>query len=971
MVCVIKHIPVSHALAVRVPINSAGTPSSTAIDQDPPSPSHSPLSLALQSPCLHQGITAESTLLDENSFVPIENDPFKNIFASKPTFSNDYPIDNVIGNPSRSVSTRKQLATDALWCLYNSVLSKVEPKNFKSLITKDCWFQAMHDEIHEFDGIQVWELVPQPDCVMIIALEWIYKVKLDKYGDVLKNKARLVASGYRQEEGIDHKESFDPVARIEAIRIFIENEEVYVIQPEGFVDPDHSTHVYRLKKALYGLKQAPRAWYDTLSRFLLVTKFSKGTIDLTLFPLKTDNDILLVQIYKRTPMPTEASGPAKSPSLDAELSLADSEIESDDVVPKINTGDQDEGRTGPNPGATDASPLQNPEQLDDEFTTTAYPNVQENLKLPSEDLFFVEKQQEEEPRKTNAEAERDYLDQFSSDLEEARQKKRRRRGITKTPFGSPPPQPPPPPPPVGAFGAPGTSGASGSSYLPPPPLFLSTGTSGSAQQQGSKASSLSKSAALVLQSMAYTTSDTRYESAGLFGTQGLSPMDSLILDDSIYDKQIEEHHKMLTDQVNWMNPEGDQVRIDVNRPLPFGGFPGHVTIQTQFFFSKNFEYLRYGSKGSSPALSISKMKAGSYPDFRLEQLIQILSVVRIKAYSRFSNFDDLNLLLLQGWDATSYEFKHDYTIIESPRAVVFLVNNNERNIIQFNEIYKFSDDTLTRILEALAYKVKEFKIKRLNPGTPSSMCQTILNIDAHVEGSSFMNQNNRENCTKRSTLYLRYRSYKDGKVRIMNQEEIQQDARVEKWVPKANKVKITSTNMRIDPTMTQMEETYQVISTLSRTLLSTRPSLPLLMCKKSTCNNYGTQLQGNNYHRQETYMNGLVINNIYMEESGYVTLSNTVVATMGFAVVLVVLITRASQSRQHGKSELGNVTERSSNMVECAITKLLKFISVHQTISIHFIFIYNVLDIKMTVAKPFHDLKASYCNNYVSGVDIF
>ncbi|GJZ45358.1 retrovirus-related pol polyprotein from transposon TNT 1-94 [Tanacetum coccineum] len=155
---------------------------------------------------------------------------------------------------------------------------------------------------------------------MIIALKWIYKVKLDEYNDVLKNKARLVAKGYRQEEGINFEESFAPVARIEAIRIFIANaasknmsiyqmdvkiaflnddlkEEVYVCQPEGFVDPDHPTHVYRLKKALYGLKQAPRAWYDTLSRFLLDNKFSKGVVDPTLFTRKTGKHILLVQIY--------------------------------------------------------------------------------------------------------------------------------------------------------------------------------------------------------------------------------------------------------------------------------------------------------------------------------------------------------------------------------------------------------------------------------------------------------------------------------------------------------------------------------------------------------------------------------------------------------------------------------------------------------------------------------------------------
>nr|GEU70731.1 hypothetical protein [Tanacetum cinerariifolium] len=205
----------------------------------------------------------------------------------------------------------------------------------------------MQDDIHESDRLQVWELVPQPDCVMIIALKWIYKVKLDEYGDVLKNKAMLLAKGYRQEEGIDFEESFAPVARIEAIRIFIANaagramllakgyrqeegidfeesfapvarieairifianaasknmtiyqmdvktaflngelkEEVYVCQPEGFVDPDHLTHVYCLKKALYGLKQAPRAWYDTFSWFLLDNKFSneqveKGVVEL-------------------------------------------------------------------------------------------------------------------------------------------------------------------------------------------------------------------------------------------------------------------------------------------------------------------------------------------------------------------------------------------------------------------------------------------------------------------------------------------------------------------------------------------------------------------------------------------------------------------------------------------------------------------------------------------------------------------
>ncbi|GJV04022.1 retrovirus-related pol polyprotein from transposon TNT 1-94 [Tanacetum coccineum] len=161
---------------------------------------------------------------------------------------------------------------------------------------------------------------PSINKVFLIKLKWIYKVKIDKFGGVLKNKARLVAQGFKQEEGIDFKESFSPVARIEAIRIFIANaahknmkiyqmdvkraflngelkEVVYVSQPEGFVDQDIPSHVYKLKKALYGLKQAPRAWYDMLSSFLISQHFSKGAVDPTLFTRHAGNNILPVQIY--------------------------------------------------------------------------------------------------------------------------------------------------------------------------------------------------------------------------------------------------------------------------------------------------------------------------------------------------------------------------------------------------------------------------------------------------------------------------------------------------------------------------------------------------------------------------------------------------------------------------------------------------------------------------------------------------
>ncbi|GJU83609.1 hypothetical protein Tco_1285974 [Tanacetum coccineum] len=135
--------PVSPAPAVSAPVNSVGTPSSTTIDQDAPSPSHSPSSSTLQSLSLHQGVAAESTLIEDNPFALVDNHPFINVFASNSEASSSGDL----------ISTRKQLATDALWCLYKSVLSKVEPKNFKSAITEDCWFQAMQDEIHEFDRL--------------------------------------------------------------------------------------------------------------------------------------------------------------------------------------------------------------------------------------------------------------------------------------------------------------------------------------------------------------------------------------------------------------------------------------------------------------------------------------------------------------------------------------------------------------------------------------------------------------------------------------------------------------------------------------------------------------------------------------------------------------------------------------------------------------------------------------------------
>nr|GEX18683.1 hypothetical protein [Tanacetum cinerariifolium] len=225
--------------------------------------------------------------------------------------------------------------------------------------------------------------------------------------------------------------------------------------------------------------------------------------------------------------------------------------------------------------------------------------------------------------------------------------------------------------------------------------------------------------------------------------------------------QMEECHKMLTDQIDWANPEGDQARIDVSKPLPLSGPSGHALSISKM---KAARYLEFGLKLLVPEnMCINEVADSSrkvrYLEFGLELLVHehmwinevaessrkvvkihmhILSVVSIKAFSRYGYdylkeitlrkadyqeymiakkdfkslyLEDLNLLLLQG-----FEYKHDNTIIDSPRTVVFHVGNNKRKIMRFNEIYKFSDGTFTNIMEALDFRVKEYKVNRLNPG---------------------------------------------------------------------------------------------------------------------------------------------------------------------------------------------------------------------------------------------------------------
>ncbi|GKB18911.1 retrovirus-related pol polyprotein from transposon TNT 1-94 [Tanacetum coccineum] len=286
------------ALIVEVvapePADSTSSPSSTTVNQDAPSAKDDhDLDVEYMNNDPFFGISIPEHDSEASSY----SDVIPTVVHTATPYSEhvnkwtkDHPLENIIGELQRPVSTRLKLHEQALFCYYDAFLTSVEPRNYKDALTQACWIAAMKEELNEFERLEVWELVPRPDKVMVITLKWIYKVKLDELGGILKNKARLVARGYRQEEGIDFEESFALVARIESIRIFlaftthknmiiyqidvktaflngIMREEVYVSQPDGFVDQDNPNHVYKLKKALYGLKQASR------------------------------NDILLVQIY--------------------------------------------------------------------------------------------------------------------------------------------------------------------------------------------------------------------------------------------------------------------------------------------------------------------------------------------------------------------------------------------------------------------------------------------------------------------------------------------------------------------------------------------------------------------------------------------------------------------------------------------------------------------------------------------------
>ncbi|GJV80836.1 putative ribonuclease H-like domain-containing protein [Tanacetum coccineum] len=332
-------------------VNTVSTPVSTASPydglslSDPTNPEQDdseipPLEDIYQNPT--DGIFTNSSYDDEGAVADFTNlETVVNVSPIPTSRINSFhPSALILGDPNSAVQTRSKVTKssgahafvsyiqkqrrnnhkDFQHCLFACFLSQNEPKKISEALEDESWVDAMQEELLQFKIQKVWILVDLPYGKKAIGTKWVYRNKKDERGVVVRNKARLVAQGHRQEEGIDYDEVFAPVARIEAIRIFLAfasymgfivyqmdvksaflygkiDEEVYVSQPPGFIDPKSPKKVYKVVKALYGLHQAPRAWYATLSTFLLKNGYRRGTIDKTLFIKKDKNDIMLVQVY--------------------------------------------------------------------------------------------------------------------------------------------------------------------------------------------------------------------------------------------------------------------------------------------------------------------------------------------------------------------------------------------------------------------------------------------------------------------------------------------------------------------------------------------------------------------------------------------------------------------------------------------------------------------------------------------------
>ncbi|GJV28542.1 retrovirus-related pol polyprotein from transposon TNT 1-94 [Tanacetum coccineum] len=256
-------------------------------------------------------VTKKKNLEKDIKDETLEIDEIVNIKESR-----NHPLENVIGNLNQRTLRSQAQNQSNFFCF----ISTIEPKNVNEALADESWILAMQEELNQPIANDVWELVSQPRNMTTIGTKWVFRNKLDENDIVSRNKARLVAQGYNQQEGIDYDETYALVSRLESIRILLAyacaldfklfqmdvksaflndfiNKEVYVAQPPRFINFEKPDHVYKLKKALYGLKQAPKAWYDRLKAFHIKHEYKMGMVDNTLFTKKKSSNLIIVQIY--------------------------------------------------------------------------------------------------------------------------------------------------------------------------------------------------------------------------------------------------------------------------------------------------------------------------------------------------------------------------------------------------------------------------------------------------------------------------------------------------------------------------------------------------------------------------------------------------------------------------------------------------------------------------------------------------
>ncbi|KAL0556159.1 hypothetical protein IC582_004669 [Cucumis melo] len=241
----------------------------------------------------------------------------ENVLVPSAHVKKNHLSSSIIGNLSAGITTRRKEKVDYTKMIANlCYVSAIEPTSVENALNDEYGINVMQEELLQFKCNNVLTFVHKPDGANIIGTKWIFKNKTDESESVIWNKARLVAQGYAQVEGVDFDESFSSMARLEAIHLLLSiscfrkfklfqmdvksaflngylYEEVYVAQPKGFIDPEFSQYVYKLNKALYGLKQAPRTWYERLIMYLGKRGYSRGETDKTLFINRTSTDLIV------------------------------------------------------------------------------------------------------------------------------------------------------------------------------------------------------------------------------------------------------------------------------------------------------------------------------------------------------------------------------------------------------------------------------------------------------------------------------------------------------------------------------------------------------------------------------------------------------------------------------------------------------------------------------------------------------